>query len=58
MENSGSIIYTIDFGGNVKAKIEVHDNSITVLNAMNGYGDNISLDEIDISFIINPSELL
>ncbi len=33
--------YEIDFAGNVKARVRVSNNVITIEDAMNGYGDNI-----------------
>lgn len=43
---SGS--YSIDFGGQCKAKILIENGEIKVEAAMNGWGDGISLSDITI----------
>lgn len=43
-----TVIYTVDFAGNVKAEIEVKNNTITVTNAMDGYGNPIDVKNIKI----------
>ncbi len=48
---SGSLftkIYEIDFGGNVRVRINVIDNKIEVEAAINGWGDDIPLSDIRI----------
>lgn len=41
-------VYDIDFNGHVLARIQVSANGLVVTNAMNGYGDGISIDKITI----------
>ena len=41
--------YEIDFGGNVLAGFEITNNELSVIGAMNGWGDGISKDEITIT---------
>ncbi len=41
-------VFEIDFSGQIKTKIEVKDNKIKVIAAMNGYADSIDLDSIKI----------
>lgn len=38
--------YEINFDGNLKCKIEVRNNEITVNAAMNGWGNGISVSDI------------
>lgn len=41
--------YEIDFGGNVLAGLEITNNELTVIGAMNGWGNGISKDDITIT---------
>lgn len=43
------IKYEIDFGGNVLAGIEITNDKLTVIGAMNGWGNGISKDDIIIT---------
>lgn len=40
--------YEIDFGGNVLARLQITNNEPTIIGAMNGWGNNISKDDITI----------
>jgi len=42
----------IDFCGHVKAKIEINNGTLTVIAAMNGYGDALDPDQIVISELL------
>jgi hypothetical protein len=44
--------YEIDLDGNVKAKISITNNIPTVLAAMNGWGNPIDIDKINIEIIL------
>ena len=41
--------YEIDFGGNIFAGLEITNNELTVIGAMNGWGNGISKDDITIT---------
>jgi hypothetical protein len=41
--------FEIDFCGHVKAKIEFKDGKLSIIAAMNGYGDAIDPDQITIT---------
>jgi len=41
--------FEIDFAGHVKAKIEFKDGELTVIAAINGYGDALDPDQITIT---------
>ena len=45
--------YEIDFDGNVNAKIVIRNGKIKIIAAMNGYGNSISVDKIDIKNLQN-----
>ena len=40
--------YTIDFGGNILARIEIEEGKLTVTNAMDGWGNALPLENITI----------
>ena len=42
------MIIEIDFNGSLKAEIEVIDNNIKVLRAVNGYGEIVDVSKITI----------
>lgn len=44
--------YEVDFDGNVLAGIEVKNNSINIYGAMNGHGNAINLNDINIKEVI------
>ena len=48
---SGCFSVEIDFGGNVKARLKVCNNTVTVTDSMNGYGDAIAPENIDIVYL-------
>tara|TARA_R110000744_G_scaffold187074_2_gene306493 strand:+ start:256 stop:393 length:138 start_codon:yes stop_codon:yes gene_type:complete len=42
------MIIEIDFNGSLKAEIEVIDNNIKVLRAVNGYGEIVDVSKVTI----------
>ena len=48
---SGCFSVDIDFGGNVKARIKICDDKVIVTDSMNGYGDAIPPENIDIVYL-------
>lgn len=43
--------YQIDFDGNVLCAIKITDKGIEVVGAMNGYGDGIPSDKINVTIL-------
>jgi hypothetical protein len=43
--------YQIEFGNHIRCKIKVTDNGIKVEGAMNGWGDDVPLDEVFVSLL-------
>lgn len=48
--------FEIDFAGNVCAKFEVHNSILSITAAMNGHGNSISLEKIEIAEVIKPTK--
>ena len=50
-ESISNNVYEIDFGGHCMAKITTNNNILKVIAAMNGWGDGIDEDKINIQKI-------
>jgi hypothetical protein len=46
-------IFEVDFNGHVLAKIKSHNNMIEVLAAINGHGNGLDLNKIEIKQLIH-----
>ena len=46
--------FEIDFNGNVFTRLKFIDGKLSVIGAMNGYGDGIEIDKIKITELAEP----